>query len=206
MANNYDSLKMEIQGYADASWPKMSDASEISSLTGVSKEQLIEFAEAKVCPHILINKKDIRFFKGHIIKWLKENVLEVCDGAPLKPVPILIKEADQFTIPSSLSLVADRLFELPIVCGIYFLILDNQVIYVGQSLNVASRIGGHTDKVFDRVLALPCPRSKLNEVEAAFIGVFRTKRNMNSEGTRFVHNHREAFLNPHSVITTLSAT
>jgi hypothetical protein len=205
MSATYSALKMEIQGYSDGSWPKMIDAKEVEKITGVAAETIFEYARSGICPHILVASKHIFFIRSHIIRWLKENVLDVCDGTQLAPVPILVKEACPWAVPSSLSMVADRLIEVPEVSGIYFLIHEGEVIYVGQSHNVASRIIGHKNKTFDRAFVLPCPPSKMNETEAAFIGIFKPKLNMNQEETRFVHNHRDAFDNPSVVIGDILA-
>jgi hypothetical protein len=200
MNPTYSPLKMEIQGYSDGAWPKMIDADEVEKITGVAAEKLLEYAKSGVCPHVLVAQKDILFIRTHIVRWLKDNVLHVIDGTQLLPIPILVKEVCQWAVPNSLSMVADRLIEVPEVSGIYFLINQGEVIYVGQSHNVAARILGHKNKIFDRAFVLPCPLSKMNETEAAFIGIFKPKLNMNQEGTRFVHNHRPAFDNPNVVL------
>jgi hypothetical protein len=200
MPSQYSSLKLEIQGYADGSWPKMIDANEVERTTGVEKNTVLEYAKSGACPHVLVAKKDILFIKTHIVRWLKENLLDVCEGTQLAPVPILVKEPCQWDVPTCLATVADRLIEVPEVSGIYFLVQDGEVIYVGQSCNVASRMLGHKNKNFDRAFVLPCAPSNLNKTEAAFIGFFKPKLNMNQEQTRFVHNHRAAFDSPSLVI------
>ncbi len=37
------------------------------------------------------------------------------------------------------------------ICGIYFLIRENEVVYVGQSICLYNRIKQHTDKIFNDV-------------------------------------------------------
>jgi hypothetical protein len=206
MKHEYSSLEMEIKGYADGSWPKMINAEEVEKITGVDKETVLEYVKSGACPHVLVAKKDILFIKTHIVRWLKENVLDVCEGTQLFPVPILVKEACQWIVPKPLAIIADRLIEVPEISGIYFLIHEGEVIYVGQSCNVASRMLGHKNKTFDRAFVLPCAPSNLNETEAAFIGFFKPKLNMNAERTRFVHNHRDAFDNPNIVIAEINST
>lgn len=54
--------------------------------------------------------------------------------------------------------------------GVYFLVAGERVIYVGQSVNVFSRVGSHLEsKVFDRAFYLPLPNAELDLVESAFI-------------------------------------
>ena len=56
--------------------------------------------------------------------------------------------------------------------GLYFLIRDNEIVYVGQSItNVLVRIGQHSlDKEFDSVTVLQTlPNANLNDLEASYI-------------------------------------
>jgi len=56
--------------------------------------------------------------------------------------------------------------------GLYFLIRQGRVVYVGQSTsNILARIAQHTfDKEFDSFTVIPAPHdADLNEIEAAYI-------------------------------------
>jgi len=54
--------------------------------------------------------------------------------------------------------------------GVYFLLHEEEVVYVGQSTHVAQRVAtGHSDKVFDDAYMLLVPEDQLLAVEAAFI-------------------------------------
>jgi len=63
--------------------------------------------------------------------------------------------------------------------GIYFLILNDEVIYVGQSVNVLDRIGKHRreGRFFDSFNYLPCPKELMNELEESYILAFMPKMN-----------------------------
>lgn len=56
-----------------------------------------------------------------------------------------------------------------IICGVYFLIKNNRVVYVGQSTDVANRVPAHGDKDFDRVSAININRAMLDVVESLYI-------------------------------------
>jgi len=65
--------------------------------------------------------------------------------------------------------------------GIYFLINSNEIVYIGQSINVAARIATHEnslDKQFTEFSFIECPREFLNELEAAYIMKFNPKYNI----------------------------
>jgi excinuclease UvrABC nuclease subunit len=56
------------------------------------------------------------------------------------------------------------------IAGIYFLISDGSVVYVGQSVDVYRRIASHvTTKQFDAIHVLPCPEVELVKVESDYI-------------------------------------
>lgn len=59
------------------------------------------------------------------------------------------------------------------LCGIYFLFLNNQIIYIGQSTSILNRLGTHyAAKVFDDVYCLLVHRCNLDVTEELLIRVF----------------------------------
>jgi hypothetical protein len=69
------------------------------------------------------------------------------------------------------------------ICGVYFLIKDCEVIYVGQSVNIHSRIDEH-DRVkdFDTFTYIECEKENLSYLEARYISKFKPKLNYDSNG------------------------
>lgn len=63
--------------------------------------------------------------------------------------------------------------------GVYFLIRDKRIVYVGKSTDVYNRLRQHTaDKEFDRVAVLRCPPSILDALEAIYIQLFKPELNI----------------------------
>ena len=62
-------------------------------------------------------------------------------------------------------------------CGIYFLVKDDEIIYIGQSINIPARLAQHVNKHFDRVFVLECSQSELNTVERIYLNHFRPRLN-----------------------------
>jgi predicted GIY-YIG superfamily endonuclease len=59
---------------------------------------------------------------------------------------------------------------LPETSGIYFLIKDNVIVYVGQSKNVHRRLQEHlSSKAFDRINIIECSINDLNRLETLYI-------------------------------------
>ena len=58
-------------------------------------------------------------------------------------------------------------------CGVYFLISDDEVVYVGQSVNVYARIAQHKNKKFDKFAVLACSSQQLNVIESLYIHMLK---------------------------------
>ncbi len=63
------------------------------------------------------------------------------------------------------------------VSGVYFLVSKNEIIYVGQSVNVFSRISQHKDKKFDRYVFIPCAVDALDKLESLYIHYLQPRMN-----------------------------
>lgn len=84
--------------------------------------------------------------------------------------------------PEALQPIAGKLTVVKLAngdCGVYFLCRGHRVLYVGQSTNVASRIGAHAGAglAFERAYVLPAPRECLDALEGAFIRALRPPHN-----------------------------
>jgi hypothetical protein len=66
------------------------------------------------------------------------------------------------------------------VCGVYFLLLGENIVYVGQSTNVLTRISSHQlegAKIFDRIFVVECRQAELCHLEALYIDKFKPRYN-----------------------------
>ena len=77
------------------------------------------------------------------------------------------------------SLLAQRTHPLTILCGIYFLFQDGEIVYVGQSQHILARIYSHldADKLFDAYAYLEFPPQELDTREAWFIDQLHPREN-----------------------------
>lgn len=75
------------------------------------------------------------------------------------------------------------------ISGIYFLLDDSEIIYVGQSTSSAiNRVVYHriaNDKHFDSFVIIECDSDKLNQTEAEYIWKFAPKYNNAMPGNSF---------------------
>ena len=63
------------------------------------------------------------------------------------------------------------------ISGVYFLIKDQKVVYVGQSVNVYSRITQHANKKFEKFAVIPCAKESLDVLESLYIHLFKPELN-----------------------------
>ena len=74
-----------------------------------------------------------------------------------------------------------RRLELPPrICGVYFLIDGQEIVYVGQSADVVRRVNQHLDRgrmKFDWAVYLPCSLAELDDIEEHFIDALRPRYN-----------------------------
>lgn len=67
----------------------------------------------------------------------------------------------------------------PIICGIYFLVNKDEVIYVGKSINIVIRILSHyrSPKIFTSIKYLECNEKDLDKLETHYIVALKPKYN-----------------------------
>jgi len=74
--------------------------------------------------------------------------------------------------------------ELGSTSGVYFLINRKQVVYVGQSVDVGSRVRQHVGaKEFTKYAFIPCPQNILNQLESLYIHTLRPPLNGGSSNS-----------------------
>lgn len=64
------------------------------------------------------------------------------------------------------------------VCGLYFLIHQGKIVYVGQSVDVHTRLAYHRKRfTFDAVHIVECDRKDVGLMESAYIATLKPKHN-----------------------------
>jgi hypothetical protein len=149
-------------------------------------EELKEWCEAGYMPHTKIKGKGISCRASKVAAWVKEQFFDTCEGELFnyKVKKIYLRgENLPVNIPLELLDLADNLLYFPYrnhtfpPC-IYFLVHNQKVVYVGQTVSLMGRLKSHAQyKEFEDVYFLPVPRSKLDEVEVAFIRTMAPKYN-----------------------------
>ena len=64
--------------------------------------------------------------------------------------------------------------------GVYFLLKENEIVYIGKSVHVDSRINTHAGDVtkdFDKACYIEVPEEKLGQIEECLIAIFKPEQN-----------------------------
>lgn len=146
---------------------------EIGEEMGIKPDRLSELAQSGFAPCRISDAGDIYFRHTDIKRWIKENLYTDIDGQKL-PVKLFVYSGELREEPLPKELAGNEniceYVEINIPTCVYFLIKDNKIVYVGQSVYLPARLGEHKKhKDYDRVLYLPVPQSDLNRVEQEFI-------------------------------------
>ncbi len=150
-------------------------AHEAAPLVRMSVTRVQELAQALILPHYRIDGGEPLFHLQSLKLYVRRNLTVAYDGAtlPLELRPIVFTPVSN-PVPIALAKIQDRIAEYfagDIPACVYFLIKDNQVVYIGQSRNLPSRLSQHEGdgKTWDRVLFMPLPPADLLRVETEWI-------------------------------------
>jgi hypothetical protein len=166
-------------------WPNLRSAGEAAAALGIDEQRLLDLADAQIAPHWRIDGGPPQFVLSELKDWAIRHLVKVCDGKPIPSKLLIVYEAGTAANPRSVPKAIQELGGLRDVTellqlrsGIYFLCELGQVVYIGQSVNIGSRISDHRNsKDFDRVFLFPWPRFDLDRLEAALIKVLRPPLN-----------------------------
>jgi hypothetical protein len=161
-------------------------ADDVARECGLTVVRVLELADAHVIPHWRIDGGAPLFKIREVKDWMaRTQLLTRYEGKPL-PLSVLVASETPATLtelPVALRPLARDLQVLPFTgqrAGVYFLCLQDRVVYVGQSVCPTARVGQHqADKVFDRVFIYPCLPEHLSLLEGAFIRALRPELNGN---------------------------
>ena len=130
------------------------------------------------CYHIN-NKKGYKV--NEVKEWIQDQLIIAYDGIKILTKFNVIKNTAKkaTNIPDELIGHNGDLYEYSMIPScIYFLIDSGEIVYVGQSTNLALRLNQHkNDKSFNRILYMPIESNRLDEVERFFIEILEPKYN-----------------------------
>jgi hypothetical protein len=117
--------------------------------------------------------------------------ISIGDKPPTPPKPIrpkikparIVREVETADLLEWETIIRIAVPAKTAVCGVYFLLQGNRIVYVGQSGNVHVRLESHRregTKKFDRYAIVECGAKKLDALEAKYIAKYSPKYNIMS--------------------------
>ena len=176
---------------------KLYTSQDIEQKSGVPAATLIALAAQGLIPHYRVKGSDQPLFKSAETKtWIAENLYEYRAGEPLPAPKIFVLDDKPLNrdalalVPASIATIRDlKIFDPCLFVGIYFLCLKSEVVYVGQSTNIAARVSSHATqavKEYDAVYFLRVPAAQLDEVEKRFIRTLKPLYNRTGKPSKDV--------------------
>lgn len=142
---------------ATASGPiQMLRPEDVAEILGVNRAAVFKLP----IPHYTLGKR--------LHRWSLPDVQKYIDS---KPRPLEVLEAEQILAKAT---------PAPNKAGIYFLIFEGEIVYIGQSICPLRRLGDHsTDKgkFFDAYVFVPCDWRDLSRLESVYIYKYQPKYN-----------------------------
>ncbi len=180
--NSYETLLSgQISLYSEGGMPKLITAEELSPKIYIPIEKILELAKQGKFPCVRIPGRDEPLFLlKNATEYAKREIFQIQDG---KPYHLHVHTDKSFSIeqlPRSLRSNSEQLFlfEFTDIPCVYFLVTDDEVVYVGQSVNLNQRLSMHADKQFETVFYMPVPERDLLEIEGRFIRLLKPKYNV----------------------------
>lgn len=183
-------MSVTVQGDEFAKLPSLRTAQECAAeIRVLTAERLTELATSGYAPCWFVD--GVPWFQVTAVRaWCATQFGKKQPGRPFPratSVAILDGPVPFDVVPDVLKPIANLLRPsraAASLSGVYFLVdgADREVVYVGQAVQVDSRISSHLregTKMFSDAMWLPVPESELNEVESSFIRLLRPKLNGN---------------------------
>jgi predicted GIY-YIG superfamily endonuclease len=97
-------------------------------------------------------------------------------------------------IPFSQQQILDAALPMGTQVGIYFLVKHDEIVYVGQSIDIFRRIGRHKaeGRDFDSFTFIQCEQEKLDYYESLYIGAFVPEQNVSLKALRNERHKQKA--------------
>ena len=162
----------------------------------LSVKEIIELAEKKIIPHYILTnpltkEETYCFMSSEVNEWYINNYIkrEECDYEQnLVFLKLDYKDwqvSHEDAIPAELSMIRN-LYKFPFKSSVltptvvYFLCNKGKMVYVGQTVNLSTRVNQHlqSDKKFTDVFFIPCQPGTVERIEASLITHFQPEYNV----------------------------
>ena len=168
--------------------------------SGARKSPKVIYAEnkAKKVKEVNVKYVDIEALERRI-KDLKEDIEKLEQQKLFSKYSVAITNKSMVSIEN----VLENAISYDQTCGIYFLVKDSEILYVGQSVCVFTRIRTHENGgriKFNRIAWVECNKEHLDILESLYIHMFKPSMNGSSS-----HDGKQAPLSMEQIAKFLMA-
>lgn len=164
---------------------QMIDIEQCSTRLGLSVERIWGLVKEEIIPHLYIDGQGPFFRPAQVKRWAREALIQNVAGKQLKVQHVYhFRSRPTDAIPYALEPMRDKLECGPpmgeAVSAVYFLIQNNEVVYIGQTWHLLTRLADHSvqkEGKWDNFLYIPCPEDWLVRVERYWISKLRPPLN-----------------------------
>lgn len=187
-------IEWKIQGWIEdperVSLPPLLNVTAAAAACGLTPARLSELVDALAVPHVRIDNGPPLFFASDLKTFVKRHLIKFIPPSRPLPEPVIVYLSDHpkaVNIPTALAEYADRIVSLPHeppMCGVYFLLVDESVKYVGSTTNLRGRLAAHWagGKRWNRLLFMTTLPDERLRIEYGFIRALRPDWNNSGKG------------------------
>ena len=152
--------------------PKLLSIAEAARFTKIPRDTFALNYKRWGISYIKITARCIRFRDCDLDIWLEDRKFMAKQSVKEEKEDGLLSQP-----PKELSRLQGLIeYRQDMYCGVYFLVRNDNVVYVGQSVSVPARVIQHKDKDFDKVFYIQADDDR-HDIEDYFIGKLKPEYN-----------------------------
>lgn len=156
----------KVKGY------RMLDVLHLAFIKGYTAVETQENQEYTCSYNLSLVREELAYLKGQVRECEQQARMVTGDFSDYG----IVTKQPKFALLSKETLIQQAISNLA-VCGVYFLIKGDEIVYIGQSVNIFARMSGHGNKDYDGITFVPCDKSELDILESLYILAYQPKLN-----------------------------
>lgn len=110
-----------------------------------------------------------------VVKYFNKQAEQINEGDDMQRLALANSVTDRRGLLDA-SFITKKAMVFDSICGVYFLLKDDTIVYVGKSSAIMTRMCKHASeqrKDFNRVFVLECPPASMDRLERLYIDKFK---------------------------------
>lgn len=165
---------------------KLLDIEQAAQITEIDQKIIQGWIDAKIIPHYFVCGNGPLFNRRELLDWIEITQVKRIEGKPIpKFISVITRSVEDFHgLPIEIKTIEGICeYKFEATCsGVYFLCNGPEIIYIGQSISISSRIQYHLDNAefrdeIENAYYFPLNSTQLLEMERNLINKIRPKYN-----------------------------